>query len=108
MARDFVAACLLTALVGYLIGINRLTVTIRTCPATVGTGEATATCAEGWSYAIPVDDVQWTDATGGLHEGGRPDCLPSQPQQLARLTFGSVDVTVNQSSWPAVVWVSRQ
>ena len=58
------------------------------------------------AYNIPLD-VAWTDAQGGFHEGGRPDCL-APTGNVGPITFGSVDVSENGASWRQVVWVSCQ
>jgi hypothetical protein len=100
------AVCVLVAgTVGYLIGKGQPSATIRTCPVYVAPTQATATC-DNFAYAIPVDNVLWRDASGAWHEGDRPACLPVGPQQIARITFASVDVTIDGRSWRPVVWVS--
>jgi hypothetical protein len=98
--------CLLTGLIGFLVGVNRSNVTIRSCSAYAAPTQATATCGDGWAYAIPVDGVKWRDASGVWHDAGRPDCLPPGPQGVNRITFATVDAKVNGVAWRPVVWVS--
>jgi hypothetical protein len=100
------AICLVAGTIGYLVGLNRSNITLRTCPAYVAPTEATASCGDGWSYGIPVNDIEWHDTTGGIHSGGRPSCLPVGPQQVDRLTFATVDADLNGRHWRPVVWVS--
>lgn len=97
---------LLAGLIGFLVGVNRSNVTIRSCGAHVAPMQATAICSDGWAYAIPVDDVKWSDANGAWHDGGRPACLPLGPQEVNRITFATVDARVNGVGWRPVVWVS--
>jgi len=101
-----VSGCLLVGLIGFLVGVNRSSVTIRSCKAYAAPTQATATCDDGWAYAIPVANVKWRDAIGVWHEGGRPDCLPLGPQEVNALTFATVDVRVEGVGWRPVVWVS--
>lgn len=98
-------AVLGAGLIGFVIGTNQSSVTIRSCRAYVAPAEATATCPDGWSYDIPVDNVAWSDSNS-WHEGGRPSCLPTGPQSVDRITFASVDVTVNGRQWRPVIWIS--
>lgn len=100
------SSCLLAGLLGFLIGVNRSGVTVRSCTGYVAPTQATATCGDGWAYAIPVDSVRWRDASGSWHDAGRPDCLPLGPQEVSRITFATVDASVNGLSWRPVVWVS--
>jgi hypothetical protein len=71
---------------GYLIGHHssaRVTVTgpgiadasSGTGTAYVGADEALNTPPSGFAYSLP-EDVNWSDSSGGLHQGGRPPCLP--------------------------------
>ncbi len=99
------SGCLLAGLIGFLVGVNRSSVTMRSCSAYVAPTQATAICSDGWAYAIPVDNVKWSEAKG-WHEGGRPDCLPLGPQEVNRITFATVDARVNGVGWRPVVWVS--
>ena len=100
------AGFLLAGLIGFLIGVNRSGVTIRSCKAYAAPTQATATCGDGWAYAIPVDNVKWRDAAGGWHDAGRPDCLPLGPQEVNLITFATVDARVNGVGWRPVVWIS--
>lgn len=100
------SSCLLAGLLGFLVGVNRSGLTIRSCRAYVAPTQATATCGDGWAYAIPVDGVKWRDASGSWHDAGRPDCLPPGSQEVSRITFATVDANVNGVSWRPVVWVS--
>jgi hypothetical protein len=100
------AALILAALAGYLLGLNRSNVTILTCPAYVAPTQATASCADGRSYAIPVESIEWRDATGGVHLDGRPACIPLGPQQLGRVTFATVDVRADAVTRRPVLWVN--
>jgi hypothetical protein len=99
------SVCLLAGLIGFLVGVNRSNVAIRSCKAYAAPTQATAICGDGWAYAIPVD-IRWTDAKGAWHDGGRPDCLPLGPQEVNRITFASVDARVNGVGWRPVIWVS--
>jgi hypothetical protein len=69
---------------GYLIGHHgSATVTgpgiadesSGTGTAYVGADEALNKVPSGFAYALP-EDVTWSDPSGGLHQGGRPSCLP--------------------------------
>jgi hypothetical protein len=100
------SGCLLAGLIGFLVGVNRSSVTTRSCKAYVAPTQATATCGDGWAYAIPVDNVRWRDAIGAWHDRGRPDCLPRGPQDVNRITFATVDARVDGVGWRPVVWVA--
>jgi hypothetical protein len=43
--------------------------------AYVGAGERLNRQPYGFAYSIPTD-VSWSDASGSLHDGGRPSCMP--------------------------------
>ena len=58
-----------------------------------------------WTYGVPLDGVQWTDANGAWHEGGRPDCLPPAEETIP-VRFAAVEVTIEGVTWRPVVWVS--
>ncbi len=100
------AAAVLGALVGFLVGVNHSTLAVRSCKAYAAPTQATATCSDGWAYAIPVDNVRWRDSSGRWHQDGRPDCLPRGPQAVERITFASVEATIDGVGWRPVVWVS--
>lgn len=57
---------------------------------------------DGWQYNIPLD-VNWYSATDGFHDGGVPTCLT---KGLHPISFGYVPVTLADTSWRQVVWVS--
>ncbi len=61
--------------------------------------------AGGWTYGVPLDGVQWTDANGAWHESGRPECLPPAEETIP-VTFAAMEVTVEGVTWRPVVWVS--
>ena len=93
------------ALLGYVFGALTSGVSLHT--ATVGSeARGIFVHEDGLTYNIPLD-VAWTDAQGGFHEGGRPDCL-APTGNAGPVTFGSVDVRENGASWRQVVWVSCQ
>ena len=60
-----------------------------------------------WTYAVPLDGVQWVDAEGVWHDNGRPECLPPAAQPLP-VTFAAVEVTIEGTTWRPVVWVDCQ
>jgi hypothetical protein len=43
--------------------------------AYVGANEPLNKSPYGFAYSMP-GDINWSDANGGLHQGGRPSCLP--------------------------------
>jgi len=45
----------------------------------------------GHDYSIP-QDVAWTDARGGYHQSGRPDCLPPTGKQEGPVRITAVTV----------------
>jgi hypothetical protein len=96
---------LIAALGGYLIGTNRSGVVIHTGKAYSTQGQISLTGEDGWSYSAPVD-VHWTDASGVLHQGDRPFCLPPVGEVAAPVTFATTQVTVKGMTWRPVVWVS--
>jgi len=101
------SGCVLAGLmIGFLVGANRSIVTIRSCRATAAPTQATAMCSDGWFYSIPVDNVEWRDASGSWHQSGRPDCIPLGPKDVTLITFATVDVRVGGIGWRPVVWVS--
>ncbi len=59
---------------------------------------------DGWTYSVPLDGVAWEDEAGRRHEGGRPACL--EPGASRQIDFAAVEVTVEDSTWRPVVWVS--
>ena len=103
-----IAAVLLlaTGLIGYWIGASRSPISMHACPVYSAATQASATCADGWAYDVPVNDVAWLDAQGTLHLTGRPDCVPPSDHQLGPITFGSVTIRVNGSEMRPVVFVS--
>ena len=58
-----------------------------------------------WTYGVPLDGVQWTDANGAWHEDGRPECLPPAAETIP-VRFAAVEVTLEGVTWRPVVWVS--
>jgi hypothetical protein len=90
-------------IVAYYLGTLRPTIAVHMAVPSSAEGAITVT-ADGWSYSIPLDGVEWIDASGSLHDGERPDCLPASGTDVP-VTFGSVDVSYQGSSWRAVVWV---
>jgi hypothetical protein len=71
---------------GYLIGHHHsATITVTgpgianassgTGTAYVGADEALDKAPSGFAYSLP-EDVNWSDSSGALHQGGRPSCLP--------------------------------
>lgn len=60
--------------------------------------------AEDWTYAVPLDGVQWVDQDNVWHESGRPECL-APTNQPTTVTFAAVEVTIEGSTWRPVVWI---
>ncbi len=60
--------------------------------------------ADSWTYSIPLEGVMWLDSTNAWHDKGRPGCVPPEGTDQ-EITFGSVDVTINGTSWRPVIWV---
>jgi hypothetical protein len=89
--------------VAYFIGTLRPMVAVHTAVPSSAEG-AISVEADGWTYSVPLDGVEWFDSTGAMHDAGRPDCLPVGGTTRA-VTFGSVEVTHNGGGWRAVVWV---
>jgi len=58
---------------------------------------------DGWAYDIPLD-VTWFDASGGIHENGRPSCLPPEGT-TSSVMFGAIEANRNGVGWRPVVWV---
>jgi hypothetical protein len=83
-------------------------------PAGLPIQVGTASAADGaimietgdWTYSVPLEGVKWVDQAGTLHESGRPACLASGVTRQIR--FAAVEVTVQESTWRPVVWVSCQ
>ena len=89
--------------VGLALGTTHPAVTIHTAVPSSAEG-AISIEADGWTYSVPLDGVMWWDSTNSRHDSGRPTCLP--PTGATRpVTFGSVEVTVNGTTWRPVVWV---
>ena len=87
----------------FLFGTTRPAVSIHTAVPSSAEG-AISIEADGWTYGVPLDGVEWIDAGNVWHDGGRPTCLP--PAGTTRpVTFGAVEVTVQGSTWRPVVWV---
>jgi hypothetical protein len=105
--RTVAAAVLLIALaaiIGWTIGIQRTSTTVRS--AMVYSSDSISTVAiDGWTYGIP-SDVAWTDAAGSFHPNGRPDCLPKATELIGPITFATVDANAGGVSWREVIWVS--
>ena len=95
---------LVAAIVGsYLFGTTRPAVSIHTAVPSSVEG-AISIEADGWSYGVPLDGVEWIDSQNAWHESGRPECLP--PTGTTRsVTFAAVEVTVHGTTWRPVVWV---
>ena len=107
-AAAIVALVLLAGVVGYWIGASRSPLTIHSCMARSTPLKVGATCSDGITYNIPVDNAEWTDARGAWHDNGRPDCLPPSSAPIGPIKFASVDVTLNGMGWFVVVWTSCQ
>ena len=75
-----------------------------TAEAYGGDGQVSARSDDGWSYAVPLDAVFWTDASGSVHESGRPECLPAAGT-TKRLRFAAVSWTTEQVGARSVVWI---
>ncbi|HEV2122473.1 MAG TPA: hypothetical protein VGW38_06835 [Chloroflexota bacterium] len=103
LAAGAVAVALVGALVGFWFGSAR-----NDAFETVGTAYSTKSQigleAEGWSYNIPLD-VQWRDAAGTWHEGGRPECLPPSNTSLEGIRVTAVPVEVRGAGFRHVVAV---
>ena len=94
----------MVAIIGaYLFGTTRPAVSIHTAVPSSVEG-AISIEADGWTYGVPLDGVEWIDSQNAWHESGRPECLP--PIGTTRsVTFGAVEVTVHGTTWRPVVWV---
>lgn len=55
-----------------------------------------------WSYGGGFG-FRWVDATGSIHDGGRPDCVPEGGSRMVR--FAATEVTVEGSTWRPIVWL---
>ena len=93
---------LLVAAIAYTLGTHRSSSHITSGYA-YATPDQISASSHGWSYDIPLN-VMWRDATGGLHEGSRPACLPASTQRLS-VTFAWVPVHAGSATWRAVTWV---
>jgi len=60
---------------------------------------------DGWFDNVPLE-VKWSDASGGWHEIGRPDCQPPAHLLLGPVALATTEVTVNGTTWRPVTWVS--
>jgi hypothetical protein len=98
-----VAAALIIALGGYLVGKHQSPVTVVTGVAAVGDHEATVT-AGGWSYGIQGDVPFWIDSQGGMHDGGWPSCLNLGQRQTVTIRVVPASLP-GVMSWRQVVWV---
>ena len=66
-------ALVAVAFAGFAVGRDSRVVTEEVgCLSAQGT--IGCTLHDGWDVSVPLD-VAWTDANGGFHEGGRPECL---------------------------------
>jgi hypothetical protein len=101
LAVILVAAALVAA---FLVGTIQHPVSIRSGTAHSAEGAISIEGADGWFYGVPLDGVEWIDSKNAWHDSGRPGCLPPTGTTNP-VRFGSVDVTVEASSWRAVVWV---
>lgn len=87
----------------FLFGTTRPAVAIHSGVPSSAEG-AISVDADGWTYGIPLDGVQWIDSRNSWHDRGRPECLP--PTGTTRpVTFGAVEATVQGVTWRPVVWV---
>lgn len=97
-------AVLVGAMVGsFLVGTTRPAVSIHSAVPSSAEG-AISIEADGWTYSVPLDGVEWIDSTNSWHDSGRPECVPSTGTSRP-VTFGAVEVTVQGSTWRPVVWV---
>ena len=84
----WIAVTVAVGVIAYLIGVSHSgssTVTVvgpgiadasqSGGTAYVGAGEPLNEQPDGFAYSIP-PGVEWSDSSGGLHEGGEPPCLP--------------------------------
>ena len=99
------AVAILAATGGYLAGAHRETVSMHAGKAYSTPFQISITGEDGWVYDVPLD-VNWTDASGTLQEGRRPDCLPPAGELGGPITFAATQVTVRGITWRPVVWVS--
>jgi hypothetical protein len=104
-ASIVVVVAVVAAVVGYVVGTSRSGVSIHTGTAHSVEAQISIVGSDGWVYGVPLD-VNWTDTTGGWHEGSRPDCLPPTGATLSPITFAATEVTVRGITWRPVVWVS--
>jgi hypothetical protein len=71
-----------------------------------GAGDGGSITTNDWTYSLPTSGVNWVDRQGGLHDGGRPECLA--PGTSTDVKFAAVEVRVERSTWRSVVWISCQ
>ncbi len=91
------------ASVGYWLGASR-----HGAFETVGTAHSTEAQigleGDDWTYNIPLD-VQWTDSSGGWHEGERPACLPASNKVIEGVRVTAVPVETRGMGFRQVVAV---
>jgi hypothetical protein len=92
------------AFAGFAVGRNSRVVTEEVgCLSAQGT--IGCTLHDGWDVSVPLH-VAWTDANGGFHEGGRPDCLPPTGRGLeGPVRIAWTKVKAGGTGWRQVVWV---
>jgi len=94
---------------GILVGgcqpVAPATTQIQTGRADAADG-AISISTDDWTYAVPLEGVNWVDAMGMTHDSGRPECLV--PGASREVKFAAVEVTIEGRTWRPVVWVSCQ
>jgi hypothetical protein len=87
----------------FYLGTTRPAVSMHTAVPASASG-AISIEADGWTYSVPLDGVEWIDGHGSWHDSERPSCLPPGGT-TSPVTFASVQVTVEGSTWRPVVLV---
>jgi hypothetical protein len=107
-SRVFVTgACLMVAVIVSGCATGAVSPDIQTGRADVNAaGDGGSITTSDWTYGLPTEGVNWVDAEGTFHDGGRPECLA--PGTSTEVRFAAVNVEVDGQTWRPVVWISCQ
>lgn len=95
---------ILAVVIAYAAGSLRPAISFHTAVPMSAEG-AVSIEADGWTYGLAAPDgVAWTDTSGAVHEGGRPDCLPPEGT-TEPVRFATTEVTIDGTTWRPIVWV---
>jgi hypothetical protein len=109
----WIAVTVAIAVVAYLIGHHRGSATVTVVgpgiadlaqgggTAYIGAHEPLNAQPYGFAYSVP-PYVEWSDSSGGLHDGSRPPCLPVA-QAVHVKNIEAVQFTVPQGSTTGTV-----